>query len=66
MTVSGSTSARTRRRQLTRALVAAGAEVHELRARERSLEEVFLDLTDDPTEPLSDHQKTSTLEEALS
>jgi len=51
---------------LTRALVAAGAEVHELRARERSLEEVFLDLTGGPTEPLSHHQKTSTLEEAVS
>ena len=33
--------------ELARALVAAGADVRELAPRERSLEEVFLDLTDD-------------------
>jgi ABC-2 type transport system ATP-binding protein len=32
---------------LTRALVAAGAQVHEIRPRERSLEEVFFDMTDE-------------------
>jgi ABC-2 type transport system ATP-binding protein len=39
--------------ELTRQLVAAGAQVAEIRPRERSLEEVFFDLTGDesPTEP---------------
>jgi ABC-2 type transport system ATP-binding protein len=32
---------------LTRALVAAGVQVHEIRPRERSLEEVFFDMTDE-------------------
>ena len=47
---------------LTRALVEAGADVHEVRAQERSLEEVFLDLTDDP----ADGPSATTYEEALS
>jgi ABC-2 type transport system ATP-binding protein len=33
--------------ELTRALVAAGVQVSEIRPRERSLEEVFFNLTDD-------------------
>jgi ABC-2 type transport system ATP-binding protein len=45
--------------ELTRALVAAGAQVAEIRPRERSLEEVFFDLTGDdpttdPTDPTTD------------
>jgi ABC-2 type transport system ATP-binding protein len=51
---------------LTRALVAAGAEVHELRASERSLEEVFLDLTDDPGDQPSVRTTAPAFEEALS
>jgi ABC-2 type transport system ATP-binding protein len=47
---------------LTRALVDAGADVHEVRAQERSLEEVFLDLTDDP----ADGPSAATYQEALS
>jgi ABC-2 type transport system ATP-binding protein len=48
--------------ELTRALVAAGAEVTEIRPRERSLEEVFFDLIDAPSVDLTTRQDS---EEAL-
>jgi ABC-2 type transport system ATP-binding protein len=50
--------------ELTRALVAAGVQVAEIRPRERSLEEVFFDLTDDAAIDLTAAQ-TAHDEEAL-
>jgi ABC-2 type transport system ATP-binding protein len=50
--------------ELARALVAAGADVTELRPRDRSLEEVFLDLTGDET-PDTDDLAAAPLEEAV-
>jgi ABC-2 type transport system ATP-binding protein len=51
--------------ELARALVAAGADVAELRPRDRSLEEVFFDLTGDGATDTDTDTDTAALEEAV-